>query len=223
MRIEIVFDTVCPWCFIGKRRLEAALALRPKLHTRIVWRPFLLNPDMPIGGTDRKLYLERKFGSPHRIQRILSTIANAGAPDGIDFRFERIRRTPSSIQSHRLVRLAGHYGIQTEMVERLFQAYFLEGRDIGSIPDLAELAVEIGLPPGEVVRFLQGEEEMASILQENSRAHRLGMSGVPSFVVNGRFAIAGAQEADIIARLLDLGGADAPQEEPVSRGELALA
>jgi predicted DsbA family dithiol-disulfide isomerase len=122
-----------------------------------------------------------------------------------------------------LVRLAGHYGVQTEMVERLFQAYFLEGRDIGSIPELTELAVEIGLPPGEVVRFLQSEEEMASILQENSRAHRLGMSGVPSFVVNGRFAIAGAQEADIIARLLDLGSADTWQEEPVSHGELALA
>ncbi len=222
MRIEIVFDTVCPWCFIGKRRLEKALASRPKLRARIIWRPFLLNPDMPIGGIDRRLYLERKFGSPHRIQRILNTIANAGAPDGIDFKFERMRRTPSSLQSHRLVRLADHYGIQTAMVERLFQAFFLEGRDIGSVPELAELGVEAGLPPGEVVRFLQGEEEMASVLQENSRAHRRGMSGVPSFVINGRFAIAGAQEADVIARLLDLGSADSVQDEPVSH-EMALA
>jgi len=131
MRIDIVFDTVCPWCFIGKHRLEQALALRPGVKAELRWRPFLLNPDLPPEGMDRDTYLERKFGSSYRIQRIQGAAQQAGESEGIAFAFERMSRTPNSIQSHRLIQWAGAYGsLQTDLVEAVFRAYFEEGRDI---------------------------------------------------------------------------------------------
>ncbi len=207
--IEVVHDLVCPWCFLGQRRLMRTLRRRPDLLTDITWRPFLLNPDMPRGGMARGEYVIRKFGGEDRARRLYASIAEIGRADGIAFRFDLIRRTPSSVDAHRLVRFAARFGLATEMVEALFVTHFTEGRDIGETPVLAETAALIGLDPREAQRFLLGDAETDSIHAENLRAHRLGINGVPCFVIGDGHAIAGAQECEVIERLLDVAMVDA--------------
>lgn len=214
IRIDIVFDTICPWCFIGKRRLERALAQRPHVFADLHWRPFLLNPDMPLEGIDRRAYLDRKFGSTHRIQRVLSTVAQAGLGESIEFRFDLIDRTPSTAHSHRLVRYAHKFGLQSQAVEEIYQAYFSQGADIGDISVLGELAARIGLPQDETIAYLRSDDDLLSVMQENARAHRLGVSGVPSFMFNEAYAIAGAQEGDILLRMIDLATESRQAESP---------
>jgi len=223
IRVDVVFDTICPWCYIGKRRLERALALRPHVRASLHWHPFLLNPDMPPSGISREVYLERKFGSPHRIQRILDNLAVTGQGDEICFQFDRIERTPSTIHSHRLIRFAARYGMQSDLVERIFQAYFAQYRDIGQIAELVQIGVEAGLPERELRLFLDSDEEMLTVLHENARAHRLGVSGVPSFLFEEGFAIAGAQEPDVIARLIDLSWETCSARQKLSHGDLNLS
>jgi predicted DsbA family dithiol-disulfide isomerase len=215
MIIDIVFDTVCPWCFIGKHRLEKALALRPRVKAELRWRPFLLNPDLPPEGMDREIYLERKFGSSYRIQRIQNAAIQAGELEGINFAFDRMRRTPSSVQSHRLIQWAGAYGLQTQLVEALFRAYFEEGRDIGELAVLVLLAEQVGLPPREALEHLQGYEGYQEIEEQNARMHRLGVTGVPCYILDDRYAVSGAQEPDMLARLIDIARETEP--ERVSR------
>jgi predicted DsbA family dithiol-disulfide isomerase len=211
LSIEVVHDLVCPWCFLGLRRLLRTLRRRPDLLTDIVWRPFLLNPDMPRVGMPRSDYVVRKFGGEERAGRLYASIAEIGRAEGVLFRFDRIRRTPSSVDAHRLVRLAVAYGRGAEMVEALFSAHFTDGRDIGDVQMLAAVAVACGLDGGEALRFLHGDAEIDAVHAENLRAHRLGINGVPCFVVGGRHAIAGAQEPEVIERLLDVAVVDAEE------------
>ena len=207
--IEVVHDLVCPWCFLGQRRLMRTLRRRPDLLTDITWRPFLLNPDMPRGGMARADYIIRKFGGEERARRLYASITEIGKAEGISFRFDLVRRTPSSVDAHRLVRFAGSYGLATEMVEALFATHFTEGRDIGDLAVLVETAVMIGLDASETQRFLLSDTETDSIHAENLRAHRLGINGVPCFVIGDGHAIAGAQECEVIERLLDVAMVDA--------------
>lgn len=204
MRIDVIFDTVCPWCFIGKHRFERALGLRPDVRAEIRWRPFLLNPDMPPGGIDRQVYLERKFGSNYRIQRIHGTAAQAGEGENIRFNFDQIQRTPSSINSHRLIHLAADTTRQAAVVEAIFQAYFVFGQDIGDIEILCEIARSCGMPKRDVHDYLLSDAGIGAIELENARFHRLGVSGVPCYILDDRYAVAGAQEPDMLARLLDI-------------------
>jgi len=209
--IEIVHDLVCPWCFLGIRRLMRTLRRRPDLRFDLTWRAFLLNPDMPRGGMARPDYVVRKFGGEERARRLYASIAEIGRAEGILFRFERIRRTPSSIDAHRLVRLAARYGRADAVVEALFSAHFTDGRDIGDARVLIAIAAACGLE-GETVRsFLRSDQDCDAIHAENLRAHRLGINGVPCFVVAGRHAIAGAQEPEVIERLLDVAAVEATQ------------
>lgn len=203
MEIQVIFDTICPWCFIGKRRLERALELRPEIETSFYWRPFLLNREMPPEGIDRTAYLIRKFGSQARVQRIYGTIAETGQSVDIDFAFDRIHRTPNSVDSHRLVMFAGRHGKGDEIVERLFVEYFLNGRDTGSREVLLEIAGNVGLGATEVSAYLNSDDDIDKVYDENTRAHRMGVNGVPAFVFNGRMVIAGAQEPQVLARMLD--------------------
>ena len=212
MRIDVVFDTVCPWCFIGKHRLERALALRPEVRTEIRWRPFLLNPEMPPDGLDWQLYLERKFGSAYRIQRIHGAIATAGEAEGIAFDFNAISRIPSSIASHRLIQWAMGTGKQAALVEAIFGAYFVRGQDIGDRNVLRRLATACGLPGDEADRFLYSDEGSAEVEGENGRVHRLGVGGIPCYIFDGRCAVAGAQEPDMLARLIDIARGEAELE-----------
>lgn len=204
MKIDVIFDTCCPWCYIGKRRFERALALRPDARIRVRWRPFLLNPDIPLSGVDRSLYLERKFGSPHRVQRVFGAVKTAGEAEGIDFALDRIERTPNTVISHRMVAFAGPVGLQSETVEAIFRSYFIEGRDIGDLSVLLSIGSQVGLPKDDLTRYLLGDADMTTILNENATAHRLGVNGVPCFIFDDDFAIAGAQEPDILVRLIDL-------------------
>lgn len=205
VRIDFVFDAVCPWCFIGKRRLEHALRLRPGLAVEVRWRPFLLNPDIPPHGVDRTAYLVRKFGSENRVRRLFGAIVDAGQSVEIDFALDRIRRTPNTVNAHRLVRFAATQGRAGDMVEALFLNYFINGKDIGDLDILASIARHLGLNEGEVASYLRSGSKVEEVYRDNNEAHRLGLNGVPSFVFNGVIAISGAQDPRILARILDVG------------------
>lgn len=204
MRIEFIFDTTCPWCYVGKRRFERALAMRPGTRATIMWRPFLLNPDIPAEGIDRRAYLDRKFGGPARVQRVHSAVAAAGEAEGITFDFDRILRAPNTLNAHRMIRFAGGVAREAETVEALYRGYFCEGRDIGSVPELVELGRELGLPAQSLDAYLRSDCDVAAIFNENARAHRLGVNGVPCLVLDGTYAVAGAQEPDVLLRLIDI-------------------
>lgn len=211
--VEVVHDLVCPWCFLGARRLAAALRRRPDLACDLIWRPFLLNPDMPRGGITRSDYIARKFGGEERARRLYASISEIGQTEGVVFRFDRIRRTPSSVNSHRLVRWAERYGRSTAMVEALFCAYFTDGRDTGDIRVLAALAQKVGLDPHDALEFLKTDLEAEAVHSENLRAHRLGINGVPCFIIGHHHAIAGAQEPDVIERLLDVAAVEVSERQ----------
>ncbi|MBS0560600.1 MAG: DsbA family oxidoreductase [Proteobacteria bacterium] len=209
LTIEVVHDLVCPWCFLGVRRLLRTIRRRPDLLFDLVWRPFLLNPDMPRGGMARPDYVVRKFGGEDRARRLYASITEIGRAEGVLFRFERVRRTPSSIDAHRLVRFAARYGCADAMVEALFSAHFTDGRDIGDHTVLGGIAEAMGLDAIAVERYLATDEDTDLVHSDNLRAHRLGINGVPCFVVGGRHAIAGAQEPEVIERLLDVATVEA--------------
>lgn len=209
LSIEIVHDLVCPWCFLGTRRLMRTLHQRPGSGFDLVWRPFLLNPDMPRAGMPRTDYVIRKFGGEERARRLYASIGEIGRAEGVSFNFERIRRTPSSLDAHRLVRWAARDSRATETVEALFSAYFTDGRNIGDLTVLAAIAEEVGLDPLRARLFLARDEETEAVHAENLRAHRLGINGVPCFVIGGRNAIAGAQDQEVLARLLDVAAVEA--------------
>ncbi len=180
------------------------LRRRPDLMFDITWRTFLLNPDMPRGGMSRPDYVIRKFGGEERARRLYASIAEIGRGEGVLFRFDRIRRTPSSVDAHRLVRYAARFGRADALVEALFTAHFTDGLDIGDQGVLAAAAAACGLDGNAARRFLIGDQEVDAVHADNLRAHRLGINGVPCFVVSGRHAIAGAQEPEVIERLLDV-------------------
>ncbi len=210
LAIEIVHDLVCPWCYLGVRRLMRTLRRRPDLLFELTWRPFLLNPDMPRMGMSRPDYVVRKFGGEDRARRLYTSITEIGRAEGLQFRFDRIRRTPSSVDAHRLVRYASRFGCADAMVEALFSAHFTDGHDIGDHSVLVAIAAASGLDPIAVRRFLASDDEAEAVHADNLRAHRLGINGVPCFVVGGSHAIAGAQEPEVIERLLDVAAIDAP-------------
>jgi predicted DsbA family dithiol-disulfide isomerase len=210
LAIEIVHDLVCPWCYLGVRRLMRTLRRRPDLLFELSWRPFLLNPDMPRIGMARPDYVVRKFGGEDRARRLYTSISDIGRAEGLQFRFDRIRRTPSSVDAHRLVRFASRYGCADAMVEALFSAHFTDGHDIGDHAVLLAIGSASGLDPVALRRFLASDEDAEAVHADNLRAHRLGINGVPCFVVGGSHAIAGAQEPEVIERLLDVAAIDAP-------------
>ena len=212
MRLDIFSDPICPWCFIGKRRLERALAARPDLQIEVHWRAFQLNPEMPAEGMDRQLYLELKFGGPAAAQRIYDTIAEAGVSEKIDFDFGAIRRTPNTVNAHRLIRRAGLEGTQDTVVEALFSRYFLAGEDIGDAAVLMKIAEEAGLAPSDLEAFLAGAEESDVVRSEDALARRTGIQGVPTFIFANRFALSGAHEPEVLIQMFELAEQDGAVE-----------
>jgi predicted DsbA family dithiol-disulfide isomerase len=198
MQIEVYSDIVCPWCYVGKRRLERALAqLNGGAQARITWRPFQLNPTMPLDGMDRATYLKAKFGSLEAFGRMEEQLLAAGADERIPFAFKKIERTPNTFAAHRLVWYAAQQGKQDAMVEALFRGYFLEGKNIGDVKTLTHVAVEAGLDRTETEEFLESEKGVVEVKGEEAVGRRLGISGVPYFVLNGSVSISGAQPPDI--------------------------
>jgi predicted DsbA family dithiol-disulfide isomerase len=208
MQLEIFSDTVCPWCYIGKRRLERALRNRPMPELALRWRAFQLNPGMPAGGMDRRQYMAAKFGSAERAARLFDTVTRVGAEEGIRFAFDRIGRTPNTMKSHRLLALAAQYSLQSRLLDRLFSAYFAEGRDIGQSAVLVEIGEEAELPRIEVEAALSEDSPIGTTLAEDFLARRQGINGVPYFVFNGRFGLSGAQEPEALYHMFDLARED---------------
>ena len=220
MHIDIVSDVICPWCFIGKRRLEAALTQRPSLAAEITWRPFQLNPDMPAGGMARADYLAAKFGGRAHAQRINQAIVEAGASAGIAFAFDKVQRTPNTVDAHRLIRFAGRHGAADAVVERLFSAYFIEGKDVGDAATLAAIAKQAGLNSGDALKFLAGDSERAEVQADDAGARRLGINAVPCFIFAGQYAISGAQEPQFFLPVFDLveNGGETAARRPQATG-----
>ncbi len=215
MRIDIVFDTVCPWCFVGKRRFDRALSMRSSLRAEVRYRSFLLNPDLPPQGVDRREYLERKFGGVHQYDRIAEALIITGRSEGINFNLNRIKRTPNSANSHRLVRMAHAQGRSGQAVDLLFRAYFEQGLDIGDLDILLDLAEELGFEYNDAREHLADDTDLNAVYTENARMHRLGITGVPCYIFNDSRAIAGAQEPEILTRMLDMAAAQESELPPM--------
>lgn len=208
MLLEIFADTVCPWCYIGKRRLMRALANRPQPGLVIRWRAFQLNPGMPMVGIDRAQYMTAKFGSLDRAQRVFDSVARVGRNEGIHFAFDRIQRTPNTLRSHRLLQAAARIGREGALLDRLYVSYFTEGVDIGDPEKLIALATEAGLSAETAHAAVEGIPEIDLALAEDFQSRRLGITGVPYFIFNGRFGLSGAQEPEVLYSMFDLGRED---------------
>jgi predicted DsbA family dithiol-disulfide isomerase len=207
LALDIVSDTICPWCYVGKRHLEAALPVLAAegLHFNLTWRPFQLNPDMPAGGVERRVYRTAKFGSWERSQSLDAQIAEAGKQAGLLFRHDLMQRTPNSVASHVLVAHAFEAGgavLQDRVVEALFAAYFTRGADVGDHTVLAGIAADCGLDPGRVSAALVEPARIDAIVREDRRLRGQGFGGVPSFVLGGYFLFSGAQPAGVMVASL---------------------
>lgn len=194
-RIDVISDAICPWCWIGKRQMERALAMLDQPFT-IHWRPYQLNPDMPVEGVERAAYRAAKFGSVERGAELDANVAQAGRAVGLEFRHDRMLRTPNTIAAHRLIRWAGPK--QNEMVEALFQAYFHDGQDIGDVATLTAIAARVGL---DAAAFLASDEGDAEVRAEDAHFRRIGINGVPSFALDGQVMFSGAYPAEHMAQI----------------------
>ncbi len=207
--VDIVSDTICPWCYIGKRRFERALDLSGRNDIAISWRPFQLNPDMPPEGMTRDDYVRAKFGGGDRPRQIYQAIAESGREAGIEFQFSKIRRTPNTVMSHRLVHWSARQERQDEVVAELFKAYFEDGLDVGDLETLAECARRAGLDRELARRFLLSEEGRQEVVASDVYARRLGINGVPCFIVNRKYAVSGAQPPSAFVEVFNLAERDA--------------
>ncbi len=204
LTVEVYSDVVCPWCYVGKRRLEQALESSGRHQSALVfWRPFQLNPTMPKAGMDRRVYLEAKFGGPGAMEAIQNRIAGAGVSAGIEFAFDRIARTPNTFDAHRLIWFAQQQGRQDAAVEDLFHGYFTEGLNIGEHDVLVSLAARAGLDGAAVGRFLQSQDGIEAVRQEEARGRQLGIRGVPYFLLNGKTVVSGAQPVETFLEAIE--------------------
>jgi predicted DsbA family dithiol-disulfide isomerase len=201
--VDIVSDTICPWCYIGKRRLERAMRMRPQIEFDVRWRPFQLDPTTPREGVDRKAYMERKFGSSDKIKPIHTALLKAGEDEGLSFAFEKILRTPNTLNSHRLIRWSHSMGVQDAVVELLFRRYFIDGVDIGQNANLVWIAAEAGMDAELVEELLTSDADLEKVEHEDSMARKIGIQGVPTYLIGGKMLVNGAQDAETLARAID--------------------
>jgi predicted DsbA family dithiol-disulfide isomerase len=216
LTIEVFSDVICPWCYIGKRRLKKALHLLGGSHdVEVVWRPFELNPGVPAEGMNRRAYRTAKFGSWERSLELEARVAAVGATAGIAFAFDRIARTPNTFDAHRLIEYSRQRGRQDASVEALFRAYFLGGRNVGDRAVLTAVAAEAGLDRAEIERLLESNQGTEDVRRELERGRRLGIDGVPYFLINRKVALSGAHEPEIIREAIEeavSGGMGSPVE-----------
>lgn len=203
MQIDVVSDTICPWCFIGKRRLMRALYERPEIQFDLRWRAYRLDPSIPPEGVDRREYLAAKFGDNPNRDAMASALRDAGANENIAFAFDRIELTPNTTNSHRLIRWAGSAGVQTDVVELLFSAYFEQGRDIGDETVLAQIAGEAGMDSELVLQLLNEDADRELVEREDALAHQMGISGVPTFIFGSKYLVSGAHDPEQLLKVID--------------------
>jgi predicted DsbA family dithiol-disulfide isomerase len=203
MFIDVYSDVVCPWCYIGEKRLERALRERPGLEARVRWRPFQLQPGMPEGGLPWSEFMRRKFGGAADARAAFARVAAAGEPDGIRFDFDQVASAPNTVDAHRLILLAAERGLQWETADVLFRAYFTEGKSLNDRGQLVELATGAGLDAGEVRGYLAGASGVDEVLASQEEAGRLGIGGVPFYVFDGSYALSGAQPVEVFGQAID--------------------
>ena len=196
--IDVVSDVICPWCFLGKRRLDKALAQLDGVDVLVRWRPFALDPTIPPEGLDRTDYLTRKFGAD-RLTTLHDPLIEAGAMDGVPYNFAAVTRTPNTLDAHRLIRWAHTAGLQHEMAERLFMAYWSEGKDVGDRAVLAAEAGATGINARQIAELLASDQDVAEVKAEIQHAANIGVTGVPTFVFAQSYALVGAQSPEVLA------------------------
>lgn len=215
LTVDVVSDVVCPWCYIGKKRLDQAVASLG-LPVAVRWRAYQLDPTLPAEGKSRREYLQAKFGSAEKLREVHERLEAAGEADGIRFAFDRIAVSPNTLDAHRLIRWAAETELQDIVVETLFSAYFTEGLDIGRVEILADVAGQAGMDGTEVARRIASDEDRAAVTAEVGAARQAGISGVPTFILANRYAVVGAQPPEAIAEALQkvYGMAAEPQPQP---------
>ena len=200
--VDVISDVICPWCYIGKRRLEKAIAVLGDNHNvQVRWHPFQLNPKMPKEGINRKQYRTRKFGSWERSLELDAKVVAVGESEGIHFTFDKIDRTPNTVDAHRLICLADQHGCQDAVVEALFRAYFTEGLDVGNRQTLIDVGSEAGLDRQAVESMLDSNEGLDAIANAREMSQQHGVDGVPFFIINQKLTLAGAQESEVFVEV----------------------
>jgi predicted DsbA family dithiol-disulfide isomerase len=202
VRIDVVSDVVCPWCFIGKHRLEKALALTPDIPVEVRWRPYFLNDWIPREGMAREQYLTTKFGSPERYKGIAQRVGAAAAEEGLVYAADKMKRQPNTLDCHRLIRWADGIGKAGEMKQRLMDLYFTEGADLTNHAVLVQAATAVGLDPEDVRAALESDQDVAQVEQEAQSSKEAGIEGVPCFIFGGKFAVSGAQSPEYLAEAI---------------------
>ena len=203
MIVDVVADVVCPWCYLGWRRLKSAIALRPDVDATLIWRPYQLDPSIPEEGTDRKAYMAAKFKDPTRLKASHDALVEGGAEDGITFNFDTIEIAPNTNAAHRLIRWALSAGVQDAVIEALFAAYFTHGRDIGDPVVLADIAEAAGMERLVVLQLLSEGADKESVSREHAMAVQGGVTGVPFVIFAGKVAVVGAETPKRIIEALD--------------------
>ncbi len=202
IKLDIMSDPICPWCYIGKAHLDRALESEPDHPFAIEWHPFQLNPDMPAEGMDRRAYLEGKFGGKEGAVRAYAPVVEHAEKAGLKINFEAMQRTPNTLNAHRLIHWAGIEGRQTAAVSALFKAYFVDARDIGDAEVLADIADGIEMDASVVTRLLATDEDMEDIRKRDAHSSEMGINSVPTFIVGGRHAVPGAQPPELWKKVL---------------------
>jgi predicted DsbA family dithiol-disulfide isomerase len=201
IKLDIISDPVCPWCYIGKTNLDRALEAHPDHDFEIEWHPFQLNPDMPVGGVDRREYLDAKFGAGN-VDAMHARMSDIVREAGISIDFDAVPRIPNTLDAHRLIHWAGLEGRQTAMASRLFRAYWRDGKDIGDKAVLAELAGDVGMDKAVVLRLLQSDADVADITARDQHSRQRGVNGVPCFIIANQYVVNGAQPPQVWAQVI---------------------
>lgn len=220
LTIEMVSDLVCPWCWLGLRRLQGAIALVPEFEVEVLFRPFELDPTIPAEGVDYKEYMKQRFGSDQGRERssaMKDALIAYGEEDGIPFAFDRITRRPNSFDAHRLVRWAQGQGHGVAAKEKLFEAYFANGEDIGEKEVLVRIASEIGLDGDLVAELLERGADVETTRDEQTLFRKMGIAGVPTYIAHRQIAVQGAETSEKLSRFLKTAAAQIPQERPASQ------
>ncbi len=204
LQIDVISDVMCPWCYIGKRRLEKALSLFPDIDIDLRWRPYQLDATIPPEGMDRQEYLSNKFGGAEKAREVYEPVVAAGRAESIPFAFDDIERSPNTIDAHRIIRWAASADCQDEVVERLFEMYFVEGRDLTKHETLLEAATDVGMDGEIVSNLLYSESDRDLITKEVAMAQEIGVRGVPCFIVANKYVVMGAEQPETIAGAINM-------------------
>lgn len=203
VKIDIMSDPICPWCYIGKTYLDRALAQRPDAQINLRWHPFQLNPEMHASGIDRRTYLEQKFGGKNQAINAYAPVVQHGVDAEIPMNLDKILRTPNTLDAHRVIHWAGLEDHQNDVVDGLFRAYFVDGRDLGDSEVLADIADAAGMDASVVLRLLSGESDRKEIVERDASARGMGVTSVPTFIVASQHAVPGAQPTDLWLQVID--------------------